>query len=121
MADGSGSLSVTPSMDGGQPAFRMSLNVSAGPQVDLAWNEQYLDGLTDIQVERRDVTAASAFATLASVTAAVASYGDVGPFTAQHKYAYRITAVGGTADGQSSESQAVFGWPIATRKVRRWR
>jgi len=82
----------------------------AGPQVNLAWTVAGITSETGYSIQSRDVTAAGSFAEIATVGADVAVYeGDLGPFTADHAYAYRVVVVGGPSDGQSSNVVTMWG------------
>jgi hypothetical protein len=98
----------------------LSAIVVAGPQVNLTWSQTSVGDETGYSIERRDVTAGGAFAEIDTVAADVESYtGDAGPFTAKHRYAYRIVVVGGASAGEASNVVGVFGSTSITRRLRR--
>ena len=65
----------------------------------LTWEETAVDE-TGYSVERRDVTAAGAFAEIAALGPGLELYDDTLGDT--HTYAYRIKTVGGVFDGEYS-------------------
>jgi hypothetical protein len=94
----------------------------AGPQVNLAWGVAGIAGETGYSIQRRDTTADGTFAEVHTVGADTGTWvGDVGPFTAKHRYAYRVLVVGGESDGEMSNEAAVFGGPSHTGRLRRAR
>jgi hypothetical protein len=93
----------------------------AGGSVDLTWTD-IATGNTDYSIERADLTAGDAFAEIATTgDGGAESYNDVGPFTAGHRYAYRVKVVGGLSDGEYSNQVAVFGGSSALSRRRRQR
>jgi len=102
------------------PTIILTGTVSAGPQVDLVWVD-YIGDETNFSIERRDVTDAGAFAEIDTAAADATTYADAGPFTAKHRYAYRLAVVGGASDGEVSNTVALFGGTSITRRLRRWR
>lgn len=85
----------------------LTLIEAAGPAVNLYWS----DSVTDeggYAIERRDVTAASAFAAINTVGPGITTYHDDGPFTDNHIYEYRLRVVSGAHDGEYSNSVRAF-------------
>jgi len=99
----------------------LEATIVAGPQVNLAWSLNSIADATDQSIERRDTTAGGAFAQIALVGDGTTEVyaGDVGPFTAKHRYAYRIVIVGGASDGLASNQVAVFSGSSFNRWFRR--
>ena len=94
---------------------------AAGPHVDLTWTNLAVES-TDYSVERRDATAGDAFAEIALTGSGTSeSYHDTGPFTAKHRYAYRVVVVGGASDGDASNEVAIFGGTSHSGRMRRAR
>lgn len=96
------------------------LALAAGPQVNVAWSLNGIADATNVSVQRRDSTAGQSFAEVHSSAGNATSWaGDAGPFTAKHRYAYRVKIVGGASDGLVSNESAMFGDPCITRRLRR--
>lgn len=80
----------------------------SGANVALAWTDTVSDN-TDYSVERADLTAHGAFAEIATVgNGTTHAYTDVGPFTAKHRYGYRVKVVGGALAGQYTNQVSIF-------------
>lgn len=91
----------------------------AGPQVRLNWSNTATDA-TNYSVQRRDATAGGAFAEINLAAPGTTQYDDAGPFTAGHRYQYRIVVVGGAADTQSSNTIMMFENIPLSRQLRRF-
>lgn len=92
---------------------------ASGDNVVLTWTDLAPDN-TDYSIERRDVTAGDPFAEIDTTGDGDAeTYTDVGPFTAKHRYAYRVAVVGGTYDGEYSNQVAIFGGSSHVGRMRR--
>jgi hypothetical protein len=100
------------------PGIVLTAAVSAGPQADLLWVD-FVGGETNFSIERRDVTAGGAFAEIDTAAADATTYSDVGPFTAKHRYQYRVVVVGGPSDGLVSNLVTVFGGGVGYLRRRR--
>ena len=93
----------------------------AGPQVNLSWDITGIVSESGYSIERRDTTAGASFAEIDTVGANISVYeGDVGPFTAKHRYAWRIAVLGGPSDGEVSNEVALFGGTSMMRRIRRY-
>ena len=91
-------------------SITLTAAVVAGPQVNLAWTTAGVTSETGYLIEVRDLTDGDPFAELTTVGADVSVYeGDVGPFTEDHRYQYRVTVLGGPSDGVESNIRGV--WP----------
>ena len=91
----------------------------SGANVVLTWTDGAEDN-TDYSIERRDVTAGDAFAEIDTTGDGDAeTYTDVGPFTAKHRYQYRVVVVGGASDGEPSNEVGIFGGSSHGRRLRR--
>jgi hypothetical protein len=114
---------VTASGGGGppEPPSGVTAVVVAGPQVNLAWSMAGITDATDVSIERRDVTAHGAFAEIDTTGdgGAETYEGDLGPFTAKHRYQYRVVVVGGASDGLTSNVVTVFGGAVGYLRRRR--
>lgn len=88
-------------------------------QVHLVWSDTATDA-TNYSVQRRDVTANGVFAEINLAAAHTVTYDDAGPFTAGHRYQYRIVVVGGAADTLASNSITMFEQGTLQRRVRRF-
>lgn len=87
--------------DTGSEIPSLSLAVVAGPIARFTWEDAVADEI-GYSLERRDVTAAGAFAEVAAVGPGIETVDDAGPFTAGHVYEYRLIVEGGALDGESS-------------------
>ena len=91
-------------------SITLTRELVAGPQVNLAWTTAGVTSETGYLIEVRDATAGDPFAELDTVGPDIAVYqGDLGPFTAGHRYEHHVTVVGGPSDGVVSNTVASFG------------